>query len=147
ERVRRDQPLVEVTTDKVDAEIPAPEDGVVEKILVAEGETVPVGAALLMLAVGSETAASPASSVPRQLERPEHATPVASGATPAPGVSPQAAEGGAQRGAAERSSSGLATAQQPRPTPVARRLAEAEGIDLGAAAATGPGGRVSKADV
>jgi len=142
ERVRRDQPLVEVTTDKVDAEIPAPEDGVVEKILVAEGETVPVGAALLMLAVGAEALS---------------AAPVASGATRPSGVSPQAPEGRAQRAEGERShqlegersSSGRATAQQPAPrsTPVARRLAEAEGIDLATAQASGPGGRVSKADV
>ena len=164
ERVRRDQPLVEVTTDKVDAEIPAPDDGIVEKILVAEGETVPVGAALLMLAVGAEAAvAAPG-------------RPAASEATRPPGLSPQAPEGRAQRaegerspqgrataqqayrpqadsqrGVAERSSSGRATAQQPtslpRATPVARRLAEAEGVELGAATATGPGGRVTRADV
>lgn len=49
DRVDRDQPLVEVTTDKVDAEIPAPHAGVVAEVLVAEGETVPVGTALLRL--------------------------------------------------------------------------------------------------
>ena len=45
--VTRDQPLVEVTTDKVDAEIPSPVAGVVEKLLVSEGDTVPIGAELV----------------------------------------------------------------------------------------------------
>ena len=58
DRVTRDQPLVEVTTDKVDAEIPAPEAGVIERILVPEGETIPVGTALVTLAPGGASAAT-----------------------------------------------------------------------------------------
>ena len=54
-----DQPLVEVTTDKVDAEIPAPAAGVLEKILVREGETVPVGTALARIAEGAAAARPP----------------------------------------------------------------------------------------
>ncbi|MFP8875217.1 MAG: biotin/lipoyl-containing protein, partial [Myxococcota bacterium] len=54
DRVEIDQPLVEVTTDKVDAEIPSPAAGVVSKILVAEGETVPVGMALVTLEEGAD---------------------------------------------------------------------------------------------
>lgn len=50
DRVERDQPLVEVTTDKVDAEIPSPAEGILEKILVGEGETVAVGAELALIA-------------------------------------------------------------------------------------------------
>ena len=57
EAVERDQPLVEVTTDKVDAEIPSPAAGVIEKILVAEGETVAVGAQLAV--IGSVSRAAP----------------------------------------------------------------------------------------
>ena len=49
DRVERDQPLVEVTTDKVDAEIPSPVTGTIGRILAAEGETVPVGAQLAMI--------------------------------------------------------------------------------------------------
>jgi 2-oxoglutarate dehydrogenase E2 component (dihydrolipoamide succinyltransferase) len=63
DRVERDQPIVEVTTDKVDAEIPAPQSGVVEKILVPEGETVPVGAPLAVLVAGGE-ASSPENNAP-----------------------------------------------------------------------------------
>ncbi len=56
DRVERDQPLVEVTTDKVDAEIPSPVEGIVEKILVAEGETVAIGAELALIAGAGEGA-------------------------------------------------------------------------------------------
>ena len=51
--VELDQPIVEVTTDKVDAEVPAPAGGVIEKILVAEGETVAVGAQLAVIRSGA----------------------------------------------------------------------------------------------
>ena len=57
DRVERDQPLVEVTTDKVDAEIPSPIAGVVEALLAAEGEVVAVGAALARLADGAQASA------------------------------------------------------------------------------------------
>jgi 2-oxoglutarate dehydrogenase E2 component (dihydrolipoamide succinyltransferase) len=60
DRVTRDQPLVEVTTDKVDAEIPAPEAGVIERILVPEGETIAVGTALVTLAPADANAATAA---------------------------------------------------------------------------------------
>ena len=53
DRVERDQPLVEVTTDKVDAEIPAPESGVIEAILAPEGATIPVGGELVRIGTAS----------------------------------------------------------------------------------------------
>ena len=59
DRVERDQPLVEVTTDKVDAEIPSPAAGVVEALLVAEGDTVAVGAVLARIAAQGEAAQAP----------------------------------------------------------------------------------------
>ncbi len=84
ERVEVDQPLVEVTTDKVDAEIPAPVAGVVEKILVAEGETIPVGTPLLMISEGATAdTARPAAAAPaakaaeRKAPPTPRATPVA----------------------------------------------------------------------
>jgi 2-oxoglutarate dehydrogenase E2 component (dihydrolipoamide succinyltransferase) len=114
ERVRRDQPLVEISTDKVDAEIPAPEDGVVEKILAAEGETVPVGAPLVRIATGA-------------------------GAQTSAGTAPPQA--------AAASAAPAAAAEPPRATPLARKAAEDAGVDLRGVSATGPGGRVTQADV
>jgi 2-oxoglutarate dehydrogenase E2 component (dihydrolipoamide succinyltransferase) len=119
ERVERDQPLVEVTTDKVDAEIPAPEAGVLEKILVAEGETVAVGTPLATLSAGSGATAS------------------------APAAAPSPREpASAPRAAAPRE-----PAAEPAATPVARRVAEREGVDLRAVEPSGASGKVTKADV
>jgi len=85
DRVERDQPLVEVTTDKVDAEIPAPVAGVIEKILAPEGTTVAVGAELVRIAEGAgaaapaprAAAASAASAAPTAAAGAGRATPVA----------------------------------------------------------------------
>jgi len=94
--VEQDQPLVEVTTDKVDAEIPAPAPGVIEKILVAEGETVAVGAALVTIEVGAAApkakpakaaaAPPPAAKPAAQAAETPRATPVAKRAAEAAGV-------------------------------------------------------------
>src|SRR5262245_35237237 len=119
ERVEEDQPLVEVTTDKVDAEIPAPAAGVVEKILAREGEVVAVGARLATIAAGA--AASAAAKPEREPKVP--ARPAAAAAPERPGAAPV------------------------RATPLARRVAEREGIDLASVAASGPAGRVTRADV
>jgi 2-oxoglutarate dehydrogenase E2 component (dihydrolipoamide succinyltransferase) len=120
ERVELDQPLVEVTTDKVDTEIPAPVAGVVEKILVAEGETVPVGTELARIAEGAAA---------ERRARPAAAT----------GEPPGEAAGAPARGAgAERA---------PRVTPVARRVAEERGVDLRDVRGSGVSGRITKQDV
>jgi 2-oxoglutarate dehydrogenase E2 component (dihydrolipoamide succinyltransferase) len=118
DRVERDQPLVEVTTDKVDAEIPAPEAGVIEAILAPEGATVPVGGALVRIGAAAAAAAGaprgPAAPAPR---------PTAPAAAPARASEPA------------------------RATPAARRAAEEAGVDLSRVEATGPAGRVRRADV
>jgi len=113
DRVERDQPLVEVTTDKVDAEIPAPESGVIEAILAPEGTTIPVGGELARIGTASAAARPPA--------------PAAAAAAPA-AKAPRAAEAA-------------------RPTPTARRAAEDRGVDLAQVEATGPAGRIRRADV
>ena len=117
DRVERDQPLVEVTTDKVDAEIPSPAAGVLEKILVAEGETVAVGAELARIAGAAVGAAAPS----------------------------QKAASGAATSAAEKAAP--AARAEARPTPVARRVADETRTDLGGVRGTGVAGRVTKRDV
>ncbi|RIK93025.1 MAG: dihydrolipoamide succinyltransferase, partial [Proteobacteria bacterium] len=112
DRVERDQPLVEVTTDKVDAEIPSPEAGVVERILVQEGETVAVGASLVTIEPGAAAAAAPKAKPAKAAEAKPAKT--AKESAPAPAAAPAAAP---------------ATAA-PRATPVAQRAAADAGVDL-----------------
>ena len=121
DRVEVDQPLVEVTTDKVDAEIPSPAAGVIERILVPEGETVAVGAPLAQIGDGAGVAAG-------------------ASAPAAP-----AAEAAPEPPAAVAAQPAAATAV--RSTPLARRVAEQAGVDPGTVPPTGPGGRVTRADV
>jgi 2-oxoglutarate dehydrogenase E2 component (dihydrolipoamide succinyltransferase) len=125
--VEQDQPIVEVTTDKVDAEIPAPAAGVIEAIVAAEGDVVPVGGVLARIAAAGEPRApAPAAETP---------------AAPAP------APGRAAGAAAPQPPVRAAAAEPARATPVARRVADEAGVDLGRVEGTGVGGRVTKADV
>ena len=119
EWVEVDQPLVEVTTDKVDAEIPAPHAGVVESIVVVEGDVVEVGAVLARVDPDGKPTAAPAAAEPAAVPPPV-ATPPAAASPPEPG---------------------------PAATPVARRVAEEASIDLRDVEGTGSAGRVTKDDV
>jgi 2-oxoglutarate dehydrogenase E2 component (dihydrolipoamide succinyltransferase) len=133
DRVERDQPLVEVTTDKVDAEIPSPEAGVVEKLLVPEGETVAVGAVLATLStaagVGTAAAAPAPVAAPAARAADGPAAPVAD-APSAPAVLPSAPP-----------------ASRPPATALARRVAEQGGVDLRQVEPSGPSGKVTRGDV
>jgi len=117
--VERDQPLVEVTTDKVDAEIPSPEAGMVESLLVAEGQTVPVGTELLRIDPSARPTAA--------REQSDPAPPAAPEGTPGPAAHP--------------------AASGPRATPLARRMAEDVGVDLSDLRGTGVSGRITRNDV
>jgi 2-oxoglutarate dehydrogenase E2 component (dihydrolipoamide succinyltransferase) len=130
DRVERDQPIVEVTTDKVDAEIPAPEAGVIEAIVAAEGDVVPVGGVLARIAVG----AGDAKPRPAAAASPARATAAAPKAAPPPPAP-------AGRSPAPAAGEGV------RATPVARKVADEAGVDLRGVEGTGPGGRVTRADV
>jgi 2-oxoglutarate dehydrogenase E2 component (dihydrolipoamide succinyltransferase) len=128
DRVEFDDPLFEVSTDKVDSEIPSPYDGVVLEILVTAGETVPVGTTLVRIgepgaAVGSAPAAAPAPA----------ATTSAPVAAPTPGAAAAPAAGG--NGAGRMLS------------PMVRRLAAEHGLDLSAVSGSGAGGRIRREDV
>ncbi len=118
ERVAKDQVLCEITTEKVDAEVVAPEAGVVTKLLVAQGTTVPVGTELVTL---------DAAGVTTRVDVPVPAK-------PAPA-------------APEAKHEAKPAAEPARVSPVARRIAEERGLDVGAIPGSGVGGRVTKADV
>ena len=151
-----DEPLVEVSTDKVDTEIPSPVAGVIEQILVQEDETVQVGAVLVLIGSGSGAAAPAAAPV---VEAPAAPAPVVEApAAPAPVVEAPAPVAPA---APPVATAPAATTSQPAPgvsaptssvdagyvTPLVRKLASEIGIDLSKIAGTGVGGRIRKDDV
>ncbi|MHB1066681.1 MAG: 2-oxoglutarate dehydrogenase, E2 component, dihydrolipoamide succinyltransferase [Candidatus Nanopelagicales bacterium] len=124
DQVSTDEPIVEVSTDKVDTEIPAPASGVLTSITVAEDSTVPVGAELGV--IGSAPAPAPA--------------PV-----PAPAPAPVPAPAPAPVPVPASTSSG--DASDAYVTPLVRRLAAQNDIDLATVNGTGVGGRIRKSDV
>ena len=139
--VKRDEPLVEVVTDKVNAEIPSPFEGKLVRISVTEGETVRVGAVIAQIEVaGAGTADAPA---PAPAGQPSRAAAVAHAevipAEPAGGQAPGpvAASPTGQDGAGERA----------RLSPAVRKLAAEHGIDAASLHGSGMGGRVTRDDV
>ncbi|MDX6605136.1 MAG: 2-oxoglutarate dehydrogenase component [Solirubrobacterales bacterium] len=131
--------VVEVSTDKVDAEVPAPTSGVITKLLVAVDDEVPVGAPMAEMEAGDGEGPSTAPAGPDQGEAPAGED-VASFSEPPPGH-PQT---GAGNGAGTSTGGNGADV---RATPVARRVAEANGVDLTSVSGTGPGAKVTKEDV
>ncbi len=139
-RVQRDQPLVELETDKAVTDVVAPVDGVVVSIDVAEGDTVPVGAVLLQLATGDEPVqAAPPATVLRAAA-PEEAL------RPSPAQAPPASVAGGN-GAAGHAASAADSPTRIRVAPVARRAAAKLGVDLATITGTGPRGRITLYDV
>ena len=132
--VERDEPILEISTDKVDAEIPSPSSGTLVEIAVQEGETVEVGT--IVAFIDSEGGAAVASAAPAQAApEPAEAAPVAQtpAATPAPAapVDPGSAE----------------DQLRTRSTPVVRKIAEEHGVDISSVSGTGHAGRVTKQDI
>jgi len=154
-----DEPLVEISTDKVDTEIPSPFAGVLEQILVQEDETAQVGAALAVIGSGSGSAApvetpvaAPAvEAAPPVVEAAPVVAPVVAPpvveASPvvAPVAAPVAAPVVAPPVAPVASTSHVSDAGYV--TPLVRKLASESGIDLNSVAGTGVGGRIRKDDV
>ncbi|MDT3317057.1 2-oxoglutarate dehydrogenase, E2 component, dihydrolipoamide succinyltransferase [Microbacterium sp. KSW4-11] len=153
-----DEPLLEISTDKVDTEIPSPIAGTLTEILVQEDETVEVGAVLAR--VGSGAAAAPAESAP--------AAPAEEKAPEAPAPqseAPAAEQSKAEEPKAEEPKAEQPKAEQPAPaapapaesasddegvtyvTPLVRKLAQQHGVDLSNVRGSGVGGRIRKEDV
>jgi 2-oxoglutarate dehydrogenase E2 component (dihydrolipoamide succinyltransferase) len=166
EPVKRDEPIFEISTDKVDAEIPAPAAGVLSEILVQEGQTVAVQTVVARIDTEAAAgAAKPAASAPAPAApaaavapaAPAPAPPRAAPAPPPPAPTP-AAPAPAARPAAEKSRPGqvaesngeMETAEERlrrRSTPLVRKIAAEHGLDLSEVPGTGLAGRVTKNDV
>ncbi|MFB8243782.1 2-oxoglutarate dehydrogenase, E2 component, dihydrolipoamide succinyltransferase [Streptomyces sp. NPDC055952] len=174
--VEADEPLLEVSTDKVDTEIPAPASGTLLEIVVGEDETAEVGAKLAVIGeAGAAPAAAPAQEAPAAPAQPE---PAPAPAQPAPAQQAPAPQAPAQPAPAPQAPSAPAPQQQTTPapepvpsapapapapaqapaaakpaddgayvTPLVRKLAAEQGVDLATVKGTGVGGRIRKQDV
>ena len=144
DRIAADEPLFEVSTDKVDTEVPSPIAGVLTEIRVAEGETVAVGTVIAVVGgAGAASAPTPApvaapAPVPAPVVAPAPAPTPAPVATPAP--APVATPAPAPAPAPVAQSNKLLS-------PVVRRLVNDHGINIDALQGTGPGGRITREDV
>ncbi|HUC53555.1 MAG TPA: 2-oxoglutarate dehydrogenase, E2 component, dihydrolipoamide succinyltransferase [Candidatus Cybelea sp.] len=151
DKVERDEPLFEISTDKVDAEIPSPSAGVLKEIKVGEGQTVPIQTIVGVIDAAGSAASAPPAAPPKSAaaalapaKAPVAATPAPPAprpAVPAPVATPMAAA---------PASSGISsspTGERIHSSPLVRRMAKEHGIDLSTVAGTGAGGRISKQDI
>jgi pyruvate dehydrogenase E2 component (dihydrolipoamide acetyltransferase) len=148
DKVERDEPLFEISTDKVDAEIPAPSAGVLKEIKVAEGQTVPVQTVVAVIdsngAGAATAAAAPAKAEAPKPAKAEEPKPEPAKAAPSPAPASQTARP-APAPAAKASPAG--DGNKVRSSPLVRRLAKDHDIDLTQVPGTGAGGRVAKRDI
>src|SRR5258708_4805235 len=150
DKVERDEPLFEISTDKVDAEIPSPSAGVLKEIKVGEGQTVPIQTIVGVIDAAGSAAAAP-SPAPTKTALLASAAAKAPTAGPAPATSKPAAPAPAAAlltGApASLSSTSGSTGERIHSSPLVRRMAKEHGIDLSTVEGTGAGGRISKQDM
>jgi pyruvate dehydrogenase E2 component (dihydrolipoamide acetyltransferase) len=137
DKVQRDEPLFEISTDKVDAEIPAPAAGVLREIKVKEGTTVQVNSVVAVIGgAGAPAQSAPAQAPVKQAPAPSAPQPQAVPQQPA---QPQIVSSSAGGNRAE--------SEQLRSSPLVRRMARENNVDLNQVPGTGLGGRISKNDI
>ena len=140
ETVERDEPILEISTDKVDAEIPSPASGTLVEISVAEGETVEVGTIVAFI---DPDGAAPGAGAPAAAAVPEAAVPAATTPTAEAPAPPPVAAVAAPSAGGQSAEERLRT----RSTPVVRKIADEQGIDIANVPGTGHAGRVTKRDI
>jgi pyruvate dehydrogenase E2 component (dihydrolipoamide acetyltransferase) len=132
DKIQRDEPLFEISTDKVDAEIPAPASGVLQEIKVTEGTTVQVNTVVGTISADGESAAVPKAAAPAPEKKPA-APPAPAPKAPAPAPAPAAP-------AHEED-------DHARSSPLVRKIAREHNVDLSQVEGTGLGGRITKQDI
>jgi pyruvate dehydrogenase E2 component (dihydrolipoamide acetyltransferase) len=166
DEVKRDEPIFEISTDKVDAEIPAPASGVLAEVLVNEGQTVPVQTVVARLetekgaAIGGAGASAPAAGASAPADKPKATPAMASGAPSASRGAPPALQGSAPApstshpAAAPRTTvpqtnggNSLEERLRTKSSPLVRKIAAEHGIELAALQGSGVAGRVTKRDI
>jgi len=143
DKVERDEPLFEISTDKVDAEIPSPSAGILKEIKVGEGQTVPIQTVVGVIDAAGSAAAPAPPPVPAKTQAPAPAkAPTAAPAAPRAVPAPVAAQPVAASAPSAPQDGGRVHS-----SPLVRRMAKEHGIDLSTVQGTGAGGRISKQDI
>ncbi|MGA2746833.1 MAG: 2-oxoglutarate dehydrogenase, E2 component, dihydrolipoamide succinyltransferase [Candidatus Sulfotelmatobacter sp.] len=141
DKIQRDEPLFEISTDKVDAEIPAPASGILQEIKVTEGTTVNVNTVVGTIAVDGEAAAKPAAApAPEKSSDPK--TSSASVPPAVPGASRPSTQGPTPPVPAVDEGE-----EEARSSPLVRKIAREHGVSLSQISGTGLGGRITKQDI
>ena len=136
DKVQRDEPLFEISTDKVDAEIPSPAAGVLQEIKVGEGTTVQVNTIVGTIAADGEGAAAKSTPAPPKTSAPpprKESAPAAQAPAPAP--------------PAQEAPAHEAEDEHARSSPLVRKMAREHNVNLAQVAGTGLGGRITKQDI
>jgi pyruvate dehydrogenase E2 component (dihydrolipoamide acetyltransferase) len=149
DKVERDEPLFEISTDKVDAEIPSPSAGVLKEIKIPEGQTVPIQTIVAVIdgaggAAASAPTPAPAASKPAPASTPQPAAASAKSATPPPPPAPAPSAPVTTQAAAAASGTGT---ERIHSSPLVRRMAKEHGVDLTTLEGSGAGGRITKEDI
>jgi pyruvate dehydrogenase E2 component (dihydrolipoamide acetyltransferase) len=148
DKVERDEPLFEISTDKVDTEIPSPVAGTLAEILVEEGKTVGINTVVGRISDGAASSASPAASAPASAAAPAPVAPPA----PAPQATVAQSDGASHIDAApappKSQDTGTVVEETAGPlSPLVRKMARENNIDLSRVKGTGIGGRITKQDL
>jgi 2-oxoglutarate dehydrogenase E2 component (dihydrolipoamide succinyltransferase) len=154
DRVERDEPLFEISTDKIDTEIPSPAAGVVQDILVKEGQTVQINTVVAVIGDGAgkpaadEGKPAPKKEIPPEESKSKEAPKELKGPAPVAGPTQETKQ---EEAASPREPvhEQPASAEEIRSSPLVRRIAKEHNVDLGALAGKGTGinGRVTKSDI
>lgn len=159
DKIERDEPLFEISTDKVDAEIPSPSAGVLKEIKVNEGQTVPIQTVVAIIDADGAAAqsAAPAPAKPEAATSAKSGAPAAAAAQPAKAEPANEAPAQSAQGTAPAPATASPSAPQKpavssgaekvRSSPLVRRIAREHDVDLTQVPGTGAGGRVSKHDI
>jgi len=140
DKVQRDEPLFEISTDKVDAEIPAPASGVLQDIKVSEGTTVQVNTVVGTIATDGESAAAASKPVAAPQPAPSPAEKNAS-------APPKAAPSQAEQQPAPATAPANEEEDHARSSPLVRKIAREHNVNLSQVSGTGLGGRITKQDI
>jgi pyruvate dehydrogenase E2 component (dihydrolipoamide acetyltransferase) len=149
DKVQRDEPLFEISTDKVDAEIPAPASGVLQEIKVTEGTTVGVNTIVGTIAADGEAAAAPTKSAPAKLAtvKSEDAKPEEKKTEERKTEEKKTEEKKAAPAATATTPAAHEQEEETRSSPLVRKIAREHGVNLSQVSGTGLGGRITKQDI